>query len=86
MAGVIRNEDFRIDIGRATAGRTFLRVVHEPSQVSRLVVGLKGRSSTEVAQELLSAVLQELEARGWRRPPEGQAANVELGAVARPPE
>jgi glyoxylate carboligase len=40
MAGMIRDEDFRSDLGRATEGRTFLRVVHEPTQVSRVVVGL----------------------------------------------
>jgi hypothetical protein len=59
MAGVIRNEDFRIDVGRATEDRTFLRIVHDPTQVSRVVVGLNGRPSTEVVEELISAVLQE---------------------------
>jgi hypothetical protein len=68
MANMIRDEDFRVDVGRASEGRTFLRVVHEPTQVSRVVVGLKGRPYAEIVQELLSAVSQEIEAAGWRRP------------------
>jgi hypothetical protein len=77
MAGVIRNEDFRIDTGRATEGRMFLRVIHDPTQVSRIVVGLHGRPYAEVVQELLSAVLQEIESAGWRRLPEGREASAE---------
>jgi hypothetical protein len=62
MAGVIRDEDFRIDSGRAAGGRMFIRVVHEPTQVSRVVVGLKGRPYAEVVRELVTAVRQEVEA------------------------
>jgi hypothetical protein len=68
MVGVIRDEDFRIDSGRAKGGQMFVRVVHEPTQASRVVVGLNGRPYAEVFQELLSAVLQEIETAGWRRP------------------
>lgn len=68
MPGMIRYDDFRIDSGRATQGRMFVRVVHEPTQVSRSVLGLNGRPYAEVVQELLSAVLQEIEIAGWRRP------------------
>jgi hypothetical protein len=71
MAGVVRDEDFRIDSGRAEGGRTFVRVVHEPTQASRVVVGLKGRPYAEVVQELLTAVRQAIEAGGWRRPQKG---------------
>lgn len=45
----------------------FVRAIHIPTQVSRVVVGLKGRSYKEVVRELLSAVVQEIEAAGWYR-------------------
>lgn len=76
MAGVIRDDDFRIASGRADEGRMFLRVVHLPTQVSRVVVGLNGRPYAEVAQKLLSTVLQEIEAVGWRKPPEQKGSDV----------
>lgn len=82
MAGMIRDEDFRIDSGRATEGRMFLRVVHAPTEVSRGVVGLKGRPYAEVVQELLSAVLQEIEAVGWRRPQQRREAGAESDAAS----
>jgi hypothetical protein len=71
MAGAIRDEDFRIDSGRAEGGRMFVRVVHEPTQTSRVVVGLKSRPYAQVVQDLLSEVRQEIEAVGWRRPQKG---------------
>jgi hypothetical protein len=77
---MIRDEDFRIDLGRASEGRTFLRVVHVPTEVSRVVVGWKGRPYAEVVQELLSAVLQEIEAVGWRRPQPMREASAESNA------
>jgi hypothetical protein len=83
MADVIRNQDFRVDSGRATGGRMFLRVVHEPTQVSRVVVGLNGRPYAEVVRQLLSAVSQAIEAAGWRRPPEGREA---CGEQRAPPD
>ena len=70
MVGVVHDEDFRIDSGRASGGRMFIRVVHCPTQVSRSVVGLNGRPYSEVVRELISAVLQGIEAVGWRRLPE----------------
>jgi hypothetical protein len=81
MAGMIRDEDFRIDSGRAAEGRMFLRVVHVPTGVSRVVVGLNGRPSTEVVQELFSAVLQEIESVGWRRPQPRREASAESDAA-----
>jgi hypothetical protein len=72
MASMIRDEDFRIESGRADGGRMFLRVIHLPTQASRVVVGLNDRPYAEVVRELLSAVLQEIEAVGWRKPKEGQ--------------
>lgn len=70
MAGIIRDEDFRLDVGRASGGKTFVRVVHEPTQKSRHVMGLNGRPCGEVVEQLRSEVVQDLEAAGWRRPEE----------------
>jgi hypothetical protein len=81
MANEIRDEDSRMELGRATGSRTFLRVVHEPTQTSREVVGMNGRPSAQIIQELHSAVLQEIEAAGWRKPREGREASAEQPAT-----
>ena len=65
MGRVIRDSDIRIESGRATGGRMFVRVVHEPTEISRQVEGLGGRSYRVVVAELRSAVESELERRGW---------------------
>jgi hypothetical protein len=78
---MIRDEDFRIDSGRASEGRMFLRVVHVPTEVRRVVVGLNGRPYAEVVQELLSAVLQEIESVGWRRTQPRHEASAESDAA-----
>jgi len=67
MDQVIRDDDIRIDSGRATGGRMFIRVVHEPTATSRQVVGLGNRSYRDVVTELRSAIESELLQRGWTR-------------------
>jgi hypothetical protein len=65
MGQVIRDDDLRIDIGRATGGRTFIRVVHEPTGINRQLVGLGNRSYHDVVNELRSAIESELVQHGW---------------------
>ena len=61
-------QDWRIDVGRAVdeSGRscTFIRVVHMPSGKSRHVVGLKGRSGSQIEFELANEIIEELKAEG----------------------
>lgn len=52
MPGESFDEDFRVDVGRADGGRTFVRVVHLPTGRERTVVGLDGRTARENADEL----------------------------------
>jgi uncharacterized protein YycO len=75
MPHLIRDEDIRVDIGRANDGKTFARVVHMPTQVSRVVIGLRKRSSRGIVRELCSAVLQETEAAGWCRTQTGHVTD-----------
>jgi hypothetical protein len=62
---VIRDGDFLIEIGRATGGRTFVRVVHQLTNCNRRQTGLNGRSVNEVSAELTAAVVSELLQMGW---------------------
>jgi hypothetical protein len=85
---VIREDDIRIDRGRASGGRMFVRVVHQPTDTSRQVVGLGGRAYAQVVAELRAAVEAELACRGWARAAEGSqtsAADPTAEAVPRPP-
>ena len=60
MADESLSEDFRVDVGRANNGRTFLRVVHLPSGRNKQIVGLCGRTARDVADELARRLLQEI--------------------------
>ncbi len=53
-------DEFRVDIGRADKGRTFLRVVHIPSGKERILVGLNGDDPHEVAKRLTEDLRTEL--------------------------
>jgi hypothetical protein len=53
-------DDFRIDIGRADKGRTFVRVVHLQSGKERTVIGLDGCEPTAVAERLQNELREEL--------------------------
>ena len=53
-------DDFRVDIGRADKGRTFVRVVHLQSGREKIVVGLDGCEPRIVADRLKSDLLAEL--------------------------
>ncbi|MFO0814435.1 MAG: hypothetical protein U0796_14530 [Gemmatales bacterium] len=67
MAKVIRDDLFRVDIGRASGGQTFVRVIHQPTGIARVVVGLAGRDTRAVTTELRDAIVGELLGRGWCR-------------------
>ncbi len=52
--------EFRLDIGRADKGRTFVRVVHLPSGKERIIVGLEGDDPHEVGKRLTAELQAEL--------------------------
>ena len=53
-------DDFRVDIGRADKGRTFVRVVHLQSGTEKTVVGLDGCEPKVVAERLQNELSEEL--------------------------
>jgi hypothetical protein len=53
-------EEFRVDIGRADKGQTFVRVVHIPSGKERIQVGLEGNDARDVAKRLTEELRTEL--------------------------
>jgi hypothetical protein len=65
MERVIRESDVIAESGRASGGRMFVRVIHQPTGTNRKVVGLGGRAYQDVVAELLAAVKQELMQDGW---------------------
>ncbi len=65
MNHVIRDSDVRIDSGRASGGRMFVRVIHVPTGINHLVVGLGNRRYRDVVTELRSAIENELVEHGW---------------------
>ncbi len=56
----LSRQEFRIDIGRADQGRTFVRVVHMPSGKERIQVGLDGSTTSAVSEQLMKEVAKEL--------------------------
>jgi hypothetical protein len=67
---VIRSNDIEVQIGRASGGRTFIRVVHHPTNASRYLAGLGTRSVKDVRDELMADLQTELLRLGWI--PEGK--------------
>jgi hypothetical protein len=67
MTRIIRGADFRIESGRAVGGKMFVRVVHIPTNTSRMVPGLDGRPYDQVVSDLISEVVQAIETDGWQR-------------------
>ncbi len=60
MDSIPTADDFRVDIGRADKGRTFVRVVHLPTGKERIVVGLGEATAMEVAARLTQELSDEL--------------------------
>lgn len=56
--------DFRIDIGRADKGRTFVRVTHIPTGAESAVVGIGNRTPNELATELLRRLASNIDDQG----------------------
>jgi hypothetical protein len=55
-----QTSDFRVAVGRADKGRTFVRVVHIPSGKQKTVVGLSGGNPQEIALRLTNELANEL--------------------------
>ena len=53
-------DEFRVDVGRADKGRTFIRVVHLPSGKERVLVGLDQEDPQAVAKRLIEEIRHEL--------------------------
>ena len=69
MTEIMTRSDFRVDVGRADGGRTFVRVVHLPTGKDRLLVGLDGADPEEVALQLTKELSSEIEARRFDHTP-----------------
>jgi hypothetical protein len=54
------DDDFRVDIGRADEGRTFIRVVHLPTEKERIVLGLGEEQTNAVEARLIRELKAEL--------------------------
>ncbi len=61
--------DFRIEVGRADKGRTFLRVVHVPTGKERILVGLGETDWHEIAFQLAQELANESRAETLGRSP-----------------
>lgn len=54
--------DFRVQIGSADEGRTFVRVIHRPTGKERVVVGIGDTSTQEVEARLTEELQREVAA------------------------
>ncbi len=62
---MLREEDLRLDLGRASHGSDFLRVTHVPTGVSRFHPGpLRGLDRHALVQTWLGEIEAELRSRG----------------------
>lgn len=65
MVPLLRHEDIRIDIGRASHGGDFTRMVHIPSGIERLDPGpLKGVNVHDLRKRWRAEIESELRSRG----------------------
>lgn len=53
-------DEFEIHIGRADKGRTFVRVIHTPSNKKRIMVGIGHSDANTVAEKLAREILAEI--------------------------
>lgn len=53
--------EFRVQIGRADKGRTFVRVIHLPTGKDRIVAGLGDEDPRDVEARLIEELKQEIE-------------------------
>jgi hypothetical protein len=55
-----KTAEFRVQIGRADRGETFVRVIHTPTKKDRIVVGLGAAEPDEVAARLMQELSNEI--------------------------
>ena len=63
------SSEFRVDVGRADRGRTFVRVVHIPTGKEKALVGLGQADPNEVAFQLTRELTNEIDAETIGRNP-----------------
>jgi hypothetical protein len=70
--------DFRVDVGRADRGRTFVRVLHVPTGKDRTLVGIGGDDPTDVAFKLAEELAKEVGVKdaGTKRSSERQKKKI----------
>jgi hypothetical protein len=70
--------DFRVDIGRADRGRTFVRVLHVPTGKDRTLVGIDGADVSDVALKLAEELAKEVGMKdsGTKRSSEPQKKRI----------
>lgn len=62
---MLRDEDVRVDVGRASHGGDFMRLVHLPTGIERTHSGpMRGLNQREVRLRLLKEIEAELRERG----------------------
>lgn len=62
---MLREEDLRLDVGRARHGGDFIRLTHVPSGISRMHPGpLRGVNQRELTRRWLAEIEAELRERG----------------------
>jgi len=62
---MLKENDIRIDVGRASHGGDFTRMIHVPTGIERVHPGpLKGVNRRELERGWLSEIESELKARG----------------------
>ena len=69
MKNKMIRSDFRVDVGRADRGRTFVRVVHLPTGKDRILIGLEGADPAEVARQLTRELESEIDSEKLGRNP-----------------
>ena len=60
-------DDYRVDVGRADRGRTFVRVVHVPTGKDRTLVGIGKTDVDEVAFKLAKELAKEIGVQDFGR-------------------
>ncbi len=60
MVPYVASEDFETQIGRASDGKSFVRVIHLPTKTERSVVGWNGDSSSQIVERLVKEILDEI--------------------------
>ncbi|MDA1231611.1 MAG: hypothetical protein O2856_12630 [Planctomycetota bacterium] len=57
---LVDEKGFVVDVGRASEGRTFVKVRHVESSLSAFRVGIGNMSTKDVARELMAEIFEKL--------------------------